>query len=109
MTDQETKEDKTHRNINLPIIVPKLNVIFEDFIISVSMTLIFIGFSSVLQWLSDFLAFFVILLGVLFGIALLIFARRRRSMEIEERGVCRSGILRRWLEFYFGSDMLRGR
>lgn len=104
-----SRRSENYQNINTPIVVPKLNVIFEDFAIAFGVAIGGLGMTSIFQWVSNFMAVFTMSLCFMLATLLLLFARSRRKAEIEQRGVCRSGVLRRYFEYYFGADQLRGR
>lgn len=102
-------EKRYYQNANLPVVVPGLNVIFEDLVIALAAGMIGLSLSSLLGYVSTFASVFVNVSSFILAVFLLAFARSRRTNEIAERGICRAGVLRRYLAYMAGSDRLRGR
>lgn len=97
------------QNINLPVIVPRLNIALEDAIIAFGAGMIGFAISSLLSYVSSTASVLAMLLSYAGAIALAIFARRKRAVEIEVRGASRTGMLRKYITYWSGADKLRGR
>ncbi len=106
--------------LNQPVIVPRLDVVVEDIFIAVGIGCGILGATSILTLLSPLLPLFLCkfltylntagnVLGIFTVVYLIIFARQKRKKEIGQKGVSRTGVLRRYLIYIFGSDYLRGR
>ncbi len=106
---QQPLQRKFYHNANLPVVVPKVDVIFEDLIIAVAIGFIGLSVSSLVGYVSTFFSVLALLAGMLTTVWLLWFARKKRREELEQRGVCRAGVLRRHIAYNIGSDYLRGR
>lgn len=109
MVTEASKLKKFYHNANIPIVVPMVNVIFEDLVLIVAIGLIGLAASSLTGYVSEFLSILIFVMSAVFVIFLLWFARSKRQDEIDQRGICRTGVVRRYLSYYIGSDLLRGR
>jgi hypothetical protein len=107
-----TKDDASksyYHNANLPIVVPGINVILEDLLISGGFVLLGMSVAVIAMYISDFIAIFLEVMSFFIGIACVLYARHMRKAEIDQRGICRTGVLRRQLAYVLGADKLSGR
>lgn len=97
------------QNINLPVVVPRLDIAMEDAVIAFGTGMIGNAVSSLLSYISSIASVLMMLLSFVAAIGLVRFAQTKRKIEIEVRGASRTGMLRKYLTYWFNADKLRGR
>lgn len=97
------------QNINLPVIIPRLNITMDDFVMAFGIGMVGFAISSLLSYVSSVASILMTMLSFIATIGLVRFAQSKRKIEIEISGASRTGMLKKYLTYWFNADKLRGR